>query len=155
VNVIEIRVPALRERLDDIDELVDSIITRLGRQIGNRSLRITEAASRALREYHFPGNVRELENVLERAVTLSGSGMVEAEHIRLRAVPRVGSASSAAPAAPQPEGAGALTDQLEHLERDAIIKALEQTRYNKTAAAKLLGVTYRALRYKIQKLEIE
>jgi two-component system response regulator PilR (NtrC family) len=87
-------------------------------------------------------------------VTLSGSGMVEAEHIRLRAVPRA--PSSAPPtAASRNEMAGGLSDQVEHLERDAIIKALEQTRYNKTAAAKLLGVTYRALRYKIQKLEIE
>jgi two-component system response regulator PilR (NtrC family) len=100
--------------------------------------------------------------VLERAATLSGSEVIEAEHIRLRAVPR-GSATAApaavtpaaAAAAARTEATGALSDQIEHLERDAIIKALEQTRYNKTAAAKLLGVTYRALRYKIQKLEIE
>jgi two-component system response regulator PilR (NtrC family) len=98
--------------------------------------------------------VRELENVLERAVTLSGSGMVEAEHIRLRAAPRVGAAPAPQAATAHAERRG-LSDQIEHLERDAIIKALEQTRYNKTAAAKLLGVTYRALRYKIQKLEIE
>jgi two-component system response regulator PilR (NtrC family) len=71
------------------------------------------------------------------------------------AVPRVGAAPAPASSPPRAEGAGALTDQLEQLERDAIIKALEHARYNKTAAAKLLGVTYRALRYKIQKLEIE
>ncbi len=99
--------------------------------------------------------MRELENVLERAATLSGSGIIEAEHIRLRAAARVSSATAAAAVQPRVEGPGALTDQLEHLERDAIIKALEQTRYNKTAAAKLLGVTYRALRYRIKKLEIE
>src|SRR5688572_21843335 len=78
VNVIEIRVPPLRERLEDIDELVDFIVTRLGRQMANRSLRLTDAASRALREYHFPGNVRELENVLERAATLCVSGLIDA-----------------------------------------------------------------------------
>ena len=113
----------------------------------------------ALETYDYPGNVRELENVLERAATLSGSGTIEAEHIRLRAAPRVGTSAAPAPAhataAARSEAAGGLSDQIEHLERDAIIKALEQTRYNKTAAAKLLGVTYRALRYKIQKLEIE
>jgi len=81
--------------------------------------------------------------------------MVEAEHIRLRAVPRVGAAPAPQAATAHADASGGLSDQIEHLERDAIIKALEQTRYNKTAAAKLLGVTYRALRYKIQKLEIE
>jgi two-component system response regulator PilR (NtrC family) len=88
-----------------------------------------------------------------------GSGTIEAEHIRLRAAPRAGTSAAPSPAhasaAARSEAAGGLSDQIEHLERDAIIKALEQTRYNKTAAAKLLGVTYRALRYKIQKLEIE
>ncbi len=97
--------------------------------------------------------MRELENVLERAATLSGSGTIEAEHIRLRAAPRV-SGTPAAPAAiaSRADASGGLSDQLEHLERDTIIKALEQSRYNKTAAAELLGVSYRALRYKIQKL---
>jgi two-component system response regulator PilR (NtrC family) len=156
INVIEIRVPPLRERRDDIRPLAELILARLEKRIGLTGLKLSTEAWRALETYDYPGNVRELENVLERAVTLSGSGTVEAEHIRLRSVPRAGSASAShAPITAQPEGAGALTDQLEHLERDAIIKALEQTRYNKTAAAKLLGVTYRALRYKIQKLEIE
>jgi two-component system response regulator PilR (NtrC family) len=157
INVIEIRVPPLRERRNDIRPLAEAILARLEKRIGLTSLELSNEAWRALETYDYPGNVRELENVLERAVTLSGSGRVEAEHIRLRAVPRASSAPAASPASahPQVEGSGALTDQLEHLERDAIIKALEQTRYNKTAAAKLLGVTYRALRYKIQKLEIE
>jgi len=157
INVIEIRVPPLRERRNDIRPLAEAILARLEKRIGLTGLELSTEAWRALETYDYPGNVRELENVLERAVTLSGSGMVEAEHIRLRAVARVGGApvSHAASGGTQPEGSGALTDQLEHLERDAIIKALEQTRYNKTAAAKLLGVTYRALRYKIQKLEIE
>jgi two-component system response regulator PilR (NtrC family) len=159
INVIEIRVPPLRERRDDIRPLAESILGRLEKRIGLSSLDLSVDAWVALETYDYPGNVRELENVLERAATLSGSEVIEAEHIRLRAVPR-GSATSA-PAAVSPaaaartEGTGALSDQIEHLERDAIIKALEQTRYNKTAAAKLLGVTYRALRYKIQKLEIE
>jgi two-component system response regulator PilR (NtrC family) len=151
VNVIEIRVPPLRERLEDIDELVDSIITRLGRQIGNRSLRVTEGASRALREYHFPGNVRELENVLERAATLCVNGVIDAVDLQLRqkvAPNEVAIPNSVAPGEK-------LGDALEDIERDAIVRALEQTRYNKTKAAQLLGMTFRSLRYRIKKLGIE
>jgi two-component system response regulator PilR (NtrC family) len=145
----------LRERRNDIRPLAESILARLQQRVGTESLELSAEAWRALETYDFPGNVRELENVLERAVTLSGSTVVEAEHIRLRAAPRVSGATPVATAAAPGESSGALNDQLEHLERDAIVKALEQTRYNKTAAAKLLGVSYRALRYKIQKLEIE
>jgi two-component system, NtrC family, response regulator PilR len=151
VNVIEIRVPPVRERLEDIDELVDSIINRLGRQIGNRSLRVTEAASRALREYHFPGNVRELENVLERAATLCVGGVIDVGDLQLRpkvAATEVAIQSSVAPGE-------RLGDALEDIERDAIVRALEQTRYNKTKAAQLLGMTFRSLRYRIKKLGIE
>lgn len=151
VNVIEIRVPALRERLDDIDELVDAIVTRLGRQIGNRSLRITEAATRALREYHFPGNVRELENVLERAATLCVNGVIDVSDLQLR--PKVSPTEVAIPNSVAP--GERLGDALEDIERDAIVRALEQTRYNKTKAAQLLGMTFRSLRYRIKKLGIE
>ncbi|MFL6617032.1 MAG: sigma-54-dependent transcriptional regulator, partial [Povalibacter sp.] len=84
VNVIEVRVPPLRERLEDIAELVDSIIERLGKQTGNRALSITENALKALSAYHFPGNVRELENVLERAATLCAGGVVDAGDLQLR-----------------------------------------------------------------------
>jgi two-component system response regulator PilR (NtrC family) len=146
-------VPPLRERRNDIRPLAEAILARLEKRMGISNMKLGDTAWDALETYDYPGNVRELENVLERAATLSGSGVIDAEHIRLRAVPRTGAATPAA--APRSEGTGALSEQVEHLERDAIIKALEQTRYNKTAAAKLLGVTYRALRYKIQKLEIE
>jgi two-component system response regulator PilR (NtrC family) len=151
VNVIEIRVPPLRERLEDIDELVDSIITRLGRQMGNRSLRITEAALKALREYPFPGNVRELENVLERAATLCVNGVIDVGDLQLR--PKVAANEVAIPNSVAP--GEKLGDALEDIERDAIVRALEQTRYNKTKAAQLLGMTFRSLRYRIKKLGIE
>jgi len=151
VNVIEIRVPPLRERLEDIDELVDSIVNRLGRQMSNRSLRMTDAASRALREYHFPGNVRELENVLERAATLCANGVIDAGDLQLRPKVTANEVTIANGVAP----GEALGDALEDIERDAIVRALEQTRYNKTKAAQLLGMTFRSLRYRIKKLGIE
>ena len=157
INVIEIRVPPLRERTEDLHLLADAILARLAARLQIRTPVISDAAWEALELYSFPGNVRELENVIERAVTLSGSGVIELEHIRLRSVQRPAPAAVARVVASTPpsDDSGPLLDQLEHVERDAIMKALEQTRYNKTAAAKLLGVTYRALRYKIKKLEIE
>jgi two-component system, NtrC family, response regulator PilR len=151
VNVIEIRVPALRERLADIPELIEVITSKLGRQNGTRSLRLTDAALKALNEYHFPGNVRELENVLERAVTLCSNGLIDAKDLQLR--PKVASADLPVQNAVTPgENLG---DALEDIERDAIVRALEQTRYNKTKAAQLLGMSFRSLRYRIKKLGIE
>jgi two-component system, NtrC family, response regulator PilR len=151
VNVIEIRVPPLRERLEDIDELVESMLARLGKHIGGRSLRATEAALKALREYHFPGNVRELENVLERAATLCSNGVIDAADLQLR--PKV--AATDVPISTSVQPGERLGDALEDIERDAIVRALEQTRYNKTKAAQLLGMTFRSLRYRIKKLGIE
>jgi two-component system response regulator PilR (NtrC family) len=166
INVIEMRVPALRERAEDIPELAEHILRRLVRRAGAGEFEITPEAMAMLREYAFPGNVRELENILERALTLSTDGRIRPDDIRLRSVGRAEpTAAAAVPAhAPEPDPlpvarpvtpAGALGDQLEGMEREAIVKALEQTRYNKTAAARLLGVTFRALRYRIKKLGIE
>jgi two-component system response regulator PilR (NtrC family) len=155
INVIELRVPALRERSGDIAEIAEAILQRLGRRAGGFPAQISPEAVATLAAYPFPGNVRELENVLERALTLSTGGMIGPEHIRLRATTPSALESrltvTAAPAA----GGTALGSQLESIERDAIIKALEKTRYNKTAAAKLLGMSFRALRYRIKKLGIE
>ena len=106
-----------------------------------------------LQAYPFPGNVRELENVLERALTLCLDGQITSEHIKLRAAARPTATDIPPPATEETDGA--LGDKLEDMERDAIIKALEKTRYNKTAAAKLLGMSFRALRYRVKKLGIE
>ncbi len=149
INVIEIRVPALREHAGDIPELAATMLRRLGRRLGNEAPALGPEALSALGAYGFPGNVRELENILERALTLSTSEHISVGDLQLRE-----GAGAAAGAAAAPGGA-ALGDQLENIERDAIIKALEQTRYNKTAAARLLGMTFRALRYKVKKLGIE
>jgi two-component system, NtrC family, response regulator PilR len=153
INVIELRVPALRERSGDIGEIASTILQRLGRRASGPASEISPEAIAILRDYPFPGNVRELENVLERAVTLSTGGVITPEHIRLRATSTPSPAATALPAATQ--GPAALGSQLESIEREAIIKALEKTRYNKTAAAKLLGMSFRALRYRIKKLGIE
>ena len=156
INVIELRVPALRERSSDIREIAEAILERLARRGSGPAPQISEEAVRMLEAYPFPGNVRELENVLERALTLSTGGVITPEHIRLRATARAPGAETTAPApAAALEGSGALGSQLEGIEREAIIKALEKTRYNKTAAAKLLGMSFRALRYRIKKLGIE
>ena len=159
INVIELRVPALRERHADIPEIAAAILERLAARTGGAPPQIAPEAMQLLQNYAFPGNVRELENVLERAVTLSTDGVITPDHLRLRSGTRPGGTESAASAAPMGAAVAtadiALGSQLESIERDAIIKALEKTRYNKTAAAKLLGMTFRALRYRIKKLGIE
>jgi two-component system, NtrC family, response regulator PilR len=155
INVIELRVPALRERSQDIPEIARAALARLGARTGAQVPQLSEGALQMLAGYAFPGNVRELENVLERALTLCTGGVISPEHIKLRTDAWVLTAG-APPAPPAPAAAGeALGEQLESLERDAIVKALEKTRYNKTAAAKLLGMSFRALRYRIKKLGID
>jgi two-component system, NtrC family, response regulator PilR len=124
-------------------------LRRLGRRMKITPPMLGKDALAALQIYAFPGNVRELENILERAITLSTTGEVSASDIQLRP-PQ----SSGAPTGSGPSGA-ALGDHLEDIEREAIVKALEQARYNKTAAAKILGMSFRALRYRIKKLGIE
>lgn len=160
INVIELRVPSLRERAEDIPALAEAILARLARRTGAEPPAITPGAMQALKGYPFPGNVRELENVLERALTLCTGSSIEPEHVRLRTVTRPVTVSTAAPAVIDSGGGAGLADaglegRLESMEREAILKALEQTRYNKTAAARLLGVSFRALRYRIKKLGIE
>ncbi len=157
INVIELRVPALRERSGDIAEIAAAILERLARRTGTTAPEISPDALRMLETYAFPGNVRELENVLERALTLCTTGVISPEHIRLRAGARATDSTLGGAVVPTSAAAGgaALASQLESIERDAIVKALEETRYNKTAAAKLLGMSFRALRYRIKKLGIE
>jgi two-component system response regulator PilR (NtrC family) len=142
INVIELRVPALRDRGDDVLRLADHILERLG-----ASGSLDSSAREALLGYSFPGNVRELENVLERAVTLCTGGTISAADLNMR--------ETADTATVRAVVAGKLGDQVEDIQRQAIVEALEKTRYNKTAAAKLLGLSFRQLRYRIKKLGIE
>ena len=152
VNVIELRVPSLRERPEDIAELAESVLRRLGRRMKITPPMLGKDALAALERYAFPGNVRELENILERAITLTAGGEISAADIQLRSTVL---GPTGAPATDAALAGGALGDHLEDIERDAIVRALEQSRYNKTAAAKALGMSFRALRYRIKKLGIE
>jgi two-component system, NtrC family, response regulator PilR len=160
INVIDVRVPPLRERREDIPLLADHILARLALRQGITVPHLSVGAQALLAAHLFPGNVRELENLLERALTLCDGAELLAEDIQLRATPGAAPAAAAAPAAvastalpTAPETA--LPGQLEEVERDAIRHALEQARWNKTAAAKALGLSFRQLRYRIKKLGIE
>jgi two-component system response regulator PilR (NtrC family) len=142
INVIELKVPALRERGDDVILLAKHILKQL-----DPNATLDEDASTALLNYSFPGNVREPENMLERAVTLCPSGRIGEADLNLKPA----SDDKIAPVA----AVGNLGSQVEDVQRQAIVQALKKTRYNKTAAAKLLGLSLRQLRYRIEKLGIE
>lgn len=143
INVIELKVPPLRERGDDVFLLADRILARLARNMQLPVPTLDNSAKAKLAAYSFPGNVRELENILERAVTLCDDNVISAADIMVK------NGDNNSHEAPD------LGDQLQHVEREAILKALQETRYNKTAAARKLGLTLRALRYRIEKLGIE
>ncbi len=151
INVIELHVPSLRERLDDVPLLVDVLLDRVAKEIGVPRPAISDEAIETLLSYSYPGNVRELENILERAVTLCTGSQIEPGDIQLRQ----GAANFELPEVVDEMAADGLEGQLAHIERDAIVKALEQARYNKTKAAELLGMSFRQLRYRVKKLGIE
>ena len=153
VNVIELPVPPLRERADDVILLANAFLERFAVEHGSNAKRLTPAAESALRRHPFPGNVRELENVIERAVTLAGRDVLDSQDLHLER-PAAETATTGETAT-STVADGPLTPQLEDLERQAILEALEKTRYNKTAAARHLGLTFRQLRYRIKKLGIE
>lgn len=177
INVIELVVPPLRERREDIPSLAKSVLARLAAELGEAAPEISNAAMDQLVHYAFPGNVRELENVLERALALSDGSAISPDDLRLPSPRDNVSVAGSSPFAPvqgdtsdayggaiarpvfvtgqQPAVPADLPDYIERLERDAIMKALEECRYNKTRAAAKLGITFRALRYKLKKLGID
>ena len=147
LNVIEVRMPALRECREDIPLLAQRIVERVARQCGQDVPRLTPAALAALQAYPFPGNVRELENIVERALALLSGDSIEVADLNLAPVTR---GADNVPEA----GSAALQDYLDEVECKVIVEALQKTGFNRTAAAKLLGVTFRSLRYRMQRLEI-
>ena len=159
INVIELPVPSLRERPDDIPMHANQILEKLAREYGSSSPVVSEDAMEALREYEFPGNVRELENVLERAFTLCENDQIEAHDLHLSPAAIQAVMDEDEPPEDQQdhesESAQPLSALTEDFEKKLILEALETTRWNKTAAAKKLGITFRALRYKLKKLELE
>ncbi|GGJ99625.1 sigma-54-dependent transcriptional regulator [Luteimonas terricola] len=168
INVIELHVPALRDRDGDLPLLSDAIFARLAQAMHRTAPKLGPEALAALAAYAFPGNVRELENVLERAMALADSDSITAADLRLpggnnihspgRLPPMTGStAHSQSPAAmnPRETASSALPSYIEEIERAAIQQALQESRYNKTKAAAALGITFRALRYKLKKLGID
>ena len=150
INVIELHVPALRERIDDVPQIVDVLLDRVARQMRVPRPEIADEAMDRLMTYAYPGNVRELENILERAVTLCTDGRIEAGDIQLKQ-----GAGMELPSTADESTADGLEGQLEQIEREAIVKALEQARFNKTKAAAALGMTFRQLRYRVKKLGID
>ncbi len=165
INVIELPVPALRDRPDDISLLADHILERIAREYECEPASLTQDAIDRLKGYDFPGNVRELENILERAFTLCDADLIGQEDLHMGNGPSLSGLSGASStgvlsSAEQegltlPEGEIDLENYLESIERQAIEKALEATRWNKTAAAKRLGISFRALRYRLKKLGME
>ncbi len=153
VNVIEIKVPALRDRPEDIPELTRAILVKLCNRTQTPRPEITPEAMRVLLTYQYPGNVRELENSLERALTLCSGDKITEVDIRLR---QSIDATGSLPILKVDElEANDLDAAVDSIQRETIVRALEKARYNKTAAAKALGITFRALRYRIKKLGIE
>jgi two-component system response regulator PilR (NtrC family) len=155
LNVIELRLPPLRECREDIPLIAASILERLAQQNGAPVPKLSEAAVAELLQYDFPGNVRELENTLERAVALSTGEELQPGDLALH---RVGSEAEmmgeSATSTPDPVLDRPLPAYLDGVERKAILDALAKTGFNRTAAAKLLGITFRALRYRMQRLGI-
>ncbi len=147
LNVIELRVPPLRERREDIPQLVEAMLARL--TSGMSAARLTPDALERLKNYRFPGNVRELENMLERAYTLCEADLIQADDLRLSdAAGSAGDDTSLA-------HVDNLEDHLESIERKLIMQALEETRWNRTAAAQRLGLSFRSMRYRLKKLGID
>ena len=147
LNVIELKMPSLRDMREDIPLITRAILARLAKQHGATASEFDEDALQALVQYDFPGNVRELENILERALALCTGAKIMREDLQLtpqQTVERAG----------VPDGKWPLQDHLDRLEKEAILEALGKTRFNRTAAAKLLGITFRSLRYRMERLGI-
>ncbi len=149
LNVIELKIPPLRARSSDIPQLTDFLLNKLAKTNEMPKPQLSSTALAALKHYYFPGNVRELENILERALALYDGNTIELEDLNL-------------PAGNQPEVEEAfdttkhsLEEYLEKIEKKALSTALEENRWNKTATAKQLGLTFRSLRYRLKKLGLD
>ncbi len=152
INVIELAVPPLRERREDIPKLAQHFLENIAGKSGLPQPKLSNDAILALKQYPFPGNVRELENILERAIALFDGDRIESTDLNL---PDLVSPPAHTSSKPQDLIQGSLENYLEEIEKQAISEALEQNKWNKTATAKQLGLTFRSLRYRLKKLGLE
>ena len=155
INVIELTIPSLRERKEDIPLFVEQLLNNLAKKMGMEMPSIDEDAITTLQNYHFPGNVRELENILERAIALSDDNFITKDDLHLISAQSNFHTEETTETRTGTETSGVDPMDLSGQERQSIKQALEKTRWNKTAAAKLLGLSLRQLRYRLQKLDIE
>ncbi|MGZ4970001.1 MAG: sigma-54-dependent transcriptional regulator [Methylobacter sp.] len=150
INVIDLHVPPLRERPGDIPALVDHILAKLTGANKEDRPRLSSSALMALQSYHFPGNVRELENIMERALALYDGNSIESDDLNLPI-----SAHNAANSPEYSKAMEPLEEHLEKIERKAITLALENNNWDKAEAAKQLGLSFRSLRYRLQQLDMD
>ena len=168
INVIEIHVPTLRDRSEDIPLLVEHILVQIASKTGQEITNLSREAISKLQSYSFPGNIRELENILERALALTEGDVIVPEDLHLKEVSGESEPGESEPGESEPgesepgksehgrqeqaeTNSNSLEHQLDDVERKAILDVLEQTRWNRTAAAKKLGLSLRALRYRLEK----
>ena len=164
LNVIKLKVPPLRERQEDILLLAEFFLEKIARRWQMPPIRLSTAAREELQAYGFPGNVRELENVLERASTLCDNNTIQPDDLQLSAnthspplsIPQWANEQAETEKAPVSSNKLPAWNPInEDEERDLILRALDQTRWNRTKAAELLGMTFRQLRYRIQKYGLD
>ena len=158
LNVIELKMPALREISDDLPIMIEQVLARLAAQAGMQLPTLDASAQTALRRYDYPGNVRELENILERALALCDGTTIFEQDLHLQPG-HDAPANGSDPISTEPATSNKLTmplhDYLDRIEREQILKALETTENNRTQAARVLGITFRSLRYRLTRLEID
>jgi len=152
INVIELAIPSLRERKQDIPLFITQLLNNLAKKMGVNIPTIDDDAIVCLQNYHFPGNVRELENILERAIALSDDNHISTQDLHLKPASNTKTINNKTNLG---DSINIDPMDLAGQERQSIMQALEKTRWNKTAAAKLLGLSLRQLRYRLQKLNIE
>lgn len=161
LNVIQLRVPPLRERREDIAMLARHSLEKMAKEVNFPTPQLSQAAMKYLCEYNFPGNVRELENILERAFTLCESTVIDKDDLHLPDHPVSLDSHSGESEESNDDHADrcaeypSLDHYLQDIEKDILCKALEQAKWNKTQAAKNLGISFRSLRYRLQKLGLE